>query len=192
MRCLRWVSVAVLSLVSGLAVQAQPSDAWMGIDNAFVQKEFGSSCTVNQDVPPSAADLNADGIEDVVIPARCTDPMMDQGQNGYTVIDPFFAFYGYGNPAITTQYSTELPENRSLALLIIQGIGKEAWRATAAKQKFLIVNLPYKQISIKKIKYKKKTLMAIYAVESGSDQMTSAIVWDGKKYRYLPVGASME
>ena len=192
MRSLKLLAIALWILLCGLSVQAQTSDAWTGVDNAFVQKEFGASCTINKDVPPSAADLNGDGIEDVVIPARCTNPMMDQGQNEYTVIDPYFAFYGYGNPAITTQYTTELPENRSLALLIIHGSGKDAWHATTPKEKFLVVNLPYKQISVKKIKYKKKVAMAIYALETGSDQMTSAIVWDGKKYRYLPVGASMQ
>lgn len=192
MRSMKWFTVVLWLPFFGLPAQAQKPDAWMGVNDAFVQKEFGSSCTVHKEIPPSAADLNGDGIEDIVIAARCTNPMMDQGQNDYVVIDPYFAFFGYGNPAVTTQYTTELPENRSLALLIIHGTGKDAWRSTAPKQKFLIVNLPYKQISVKKIKWKKKVSMAIYALENGSDQMTSAIVWDGKKYRYLPVGASME
>ena len=28
--------------------------------------------------------------------------------------------------------------------------------------------------------------------ETGADEMTSALFWDGKKYRYIPIGASME
>jgi hypothetical protein len=175
-----------------LPARAQTSKPGIAVDDAFVQKEFGSSCTINKALPPSFADLNGDGVEDIVIAARCKDPMMDQGQNGYTVIDPYFAFYGYGNPTVTTQYTTELPEDRSLVLLIIHGSGQDAWHSTAEKQKFLIVNLPYKRIAVKKIKFKKKIVMAIFALETGTDEMTSAIVWDGKKYRYMPVGASME
>jgi hypothetical protein len=184
---------ALLGLTLPLALAAQqPNSNQPAVDNNFVQQEFGSSCKLTEGVPPIAADLNGDGVEDIVIPARCTDPMMDQGDHDYKVIDPYFSFFGYGDPKVTTQYSTELPENRSLVLLIIHGSGKDAWRASAGKQKFLIVNLPYKQVSVKKMKEKKKTVMAVYTLETGGDQMTSAIFWDGKKYRYQPMGASMQ
>jgi len=39
---------------------------------------------------------------------------------------------------------------------------------------------------------KKKAVMAIYAEETSADQMTSVIFWDGKKYRYQPLGAGLE
>ena len=39
---------------------------------------------------------------------------------------------------------------------------------------------------------RKKVANAIYVEEAGADQMTSAIFWDGKKYRYEPMGSSME
>jgi len=42
------------------------------------------------------------------------------------------------------------------------------------------------------MKLKKKTVLAIYVLENGGDQMTSAIYWDGKKYKYEPMGSSME
>jgi len=62
----------------------------------------------------------------------------------------------------------------------------------AKKAKFVIINLPFKQITVKKLTVKKKTVMAIYADETGGDRMTSATFWDGKKYRYQPIGSSME
>jgi hypothetical protein len=34
--------------------------------------------------------------------------------------------------------------------------------------------------------------MAIYVEETGSDQMTSVIFWDGKRYKYEPLGSSLE
>jgi len=52
--------------------------------------------------------------------------------------------------------------------------------------------MPFKQIGLKKMVLKKKSVMALYIEETGADQMTSAIFWDGKKYRYVPIGASME
>jgi hypothetical protein len=54
------------------------------------------------------------------------------------------------------------------------------------------VNLPFKQVTVKKLMVKKKKVMAIYLEETGADQMTSALYWDGKRYHYEPMGASME
>jgi hypothetical protein len=162
------------------------------VDDAFVQKEFGPSCTLNTSVPPVVADLDGDGIEDIVIAARCKNPMMDAAENKFTVLDPYMAFYGFGDPKITTQYSTSQPEMRSLALLIIHGAGAEAWRAAEPKAKFLIVNLAYKAVNVKRLQLRKKVVKAIYVNEAGEDQMTSALFWDGKKYKYQPMGSSME
>jgi len=189
-KCMKSLSTCVLFALFSACLAAQVSAPTALVDNDFVQKQFGTSCTLNPLVSPAVADLDGDGVDDIVIPARCTNPMMDPGQFNYKVIDPFFTFYGYGNPAVTTMYSTELPENRSLVLLIVHGKGKDAWRTP--KEKFLIVNLSYKQIDLKKMKMKKKSIEAIYALENGSDQMTSATYWDGRKYRYMPVGSSLE
>jgi hypothetical protein len=162
------------------------------VDDAFVQKQFGPSCTLNASVPPVLADLDGDGIEDIVIAARCKNPMTDAAENKFTVLDPYMAFYGFGDPRITTQFATSEPEMRSLALLIIHGAGAQGWRAAEPKAKFLIVNLPYKSISVKHLQLRKKVVRAIYVNEATEDQMTSALYWDGKKYKYQPMGSSME
>src|SRR5579862_4340434 len=100
--------------LNGLAQQPmQPM-----VNNDFIQKEFGSNCSLIG-LPPLQADLNGDGIDDIVIPARCTSPMMDEAEQNYLVVDPYNAFFGYGNPKITTQFSTEEPERRGFSLLII-------------------------------------------------------------------------
>ena len=59
------------------------------------------------------------------------------------------------------------------------------------KAKFVIINLPFKQVAVKKLMVKKKPIMAIYAEETGGDRMTSATFRDGKKYRYQPIGSSL-
>jgi len=138
------------------------------------------------------ADLDGDGVEDVVIPARCTSPMVDQAENNFLVVDPYYSFFGYGNPKVTTQFASEDPKRRAFMLLVIHGAGPEAWRSATPKAKFMIVNLPFRDISVKKIVVKKKEHMAIYVEENGADQMTSVVVWDGKKYRYEPLGSSLD
>jgi len=39
---------------------------------------------------------------------------------------------------------------------------------------------------------RKKSVNAMYVEEATADQMTAAVFWDGKKYRYQPLGSSME
>ena len=141
--------------------------------------------------PQLKADLDGDGVEDLVVAARCTNPMADQAEDNFTVVDPYNSFFGYGNTKITSQFASEDPAMRGLVLLVIHGTGEEAWRAATPKAKFVIMNLPFKQIAVKKLKVRKKSVMAIYAEETGADRMTSATFWDGKKYRYQPIGSSM-
>jgi hypothetical protein len=162
------------------------------VDNAFVQKQFGSTCSLIG-IEPLKADLDSDGIEDIVIPAKCTNPMMDQAEDSFVVVDPYNSFFGYGDPRVTTQFASEDPDRRGYTLLVIHGAGAEAWHAAVPKAKFLIVNLPFKLVVVKKMTVKKnKPIMGIFTEETGGDQMTSVIFWDGKKYRYQPLGSSME
>ena len=183
------VSIALSSLA--LAQQAPPPSS-STVDDDFIQKQFGSTCKLMPGPPQLKADLDGDGIEDLVVAGRCKNPLADQAEDNFTVIDPYNQFYGYGNTKITTQFASEDPEVRGLVLLVIHGAGAEAWRAATPKAKFVIINLPFKQIAVKKLAVKKKTVMAIYAEETGGDRMTSATFWDGKKYRYQPIGSSME
>jgi hypothetical protein len=178
---------AGLSLGTTLNGQTSPNPA---IDNDFVAKQFGSTCVL-ADQPPLVADLNGDGVDDIVIPARCKNPMMNQAENQYLVIDPYYAFYGYGNPKITTQFASEDVAHRGVVLLVIHGAGDQAWRSSNPMAKFMIVNTPFDKIYVKKFMVRKKQHMAIYVEESGSG-MDSALFWDGRKYRYQPMGANME
>lgn len=180
--------LAVL-LLAGSAVAQQITQP--AVDNDFVQKQFGSNCSMIG-LPSIKADFDNDGVEDIVIPARCTNPMMDQAEENYAVVDPYNSFFGYGNPQITTQFGSEDPARRGFSLLIIHGAGADAWHAATPKAKFMIVNLPFKNIYVKKLVVRRKEHMAIYADETGGDAQTSVLFWDGKKYRYQPMGSNME
>jgi hypothetical protein len=174
------------------AQQPNSKPATSAVDDDFVQKQFGTTCKLIPGPRPQTADLDGDGIEDVVLVARCTNPLLDQAEHNFQVVDPYNAFFGYGDTKITTQFASEDPQARGLVLLIIHGAGPEAWRSATPGAKFVVINLPFKQILVKKLIVKKKPLMAIYAEETGGDQMTSAIFWDGKKYHYQPLGSGLE
>jgi hypothetical protein len=176
---------------SFLAAQAPPAQVPSPIDNEFVQKQFGSNCSLIN-LAPLVADLDGDGVADVVIPAHCTNPMMDQGENNYLVVDPYNSFFGYGNPVITSQFASEDPERRGYTLLVIHGLGSDAWRSSMPKAKFMIVNLPFKEIYVKKLMMRKREHTAIYVEETGGDAMTSVLFWDGRRYRYHPMGSTMK
>ena len=162
------------------------------VNNDFIQKQFGATCTMLAGPPTYTADLDGDGTEDAVIVAKCTNPLMDETENNFTVIDPYNSFFGYGDTKATSQFASEDPLARGRVLLIIHGAGAEAWYSDTPKAKFVIINLPFKQIAVKKLMVKKKQVMGIFAEESSADQMTSAVFWDGKKYRYQPLGARLE
>jgi len=162
------------------------------IDDAFVQQQFGDQFTLVSSVGAAFGDLDGDGVEDVVIAARCKNPMVDQSEHNFTVIDPYNAFFGYGNPQVTTTFSEGDPTLRGLVILIIHGSGPEAWRSPKPKAKYVVVNLPYKAIYVRKFTLKKKKIEALYVEEAGSLGASSAVFFDGKKFQYVPMGGDME
>jgi hypothetical protein len=161
-------------------------------DNDYVRQQFGDSCSLDPLWKPMTADLNGDGVEDMVMVARCANPLIDQDEKDFKVIDPMNSFYGYGNPKITSGFGQQDPRLKGISLLIVHGSGAEAWRSATPQAKFVVINIAVKTIVVKKMKVKRKKSTAIYVEEATGDQMTSAIFWDGKKYRYEPMGSGME
>jgi len=180
------------SLALLLPAFGQGSPAARKIDNEFVQQQFGNQFTLVPEVAAAFGDLDGDGVEDVVIAARCKNPMLDQGDHNYTVIDPYNDFFGYGDPRLTTTFSEGNPALRGLVVLIIHGAGPDGWRSATPKAKFVIVNLPYRTLSVRKLKLKKRTVEAIYVEEAGDFGASSAVLFDGRKFRYVPMGGDMQ
>ena len=163
------------------------------IGNEFVHQQFGLQFTLVAEIGAVFGDLDGDGVEDAVIAARCKNPLLDEAEHDYTVIDPYYTFYGYGDPKVTTTFVAEGdPKRRGLVVLIIHGAGPQAWRSPSPKAKFVVVNLPYRTLSVRKMRLGKKTVEAVYTEEGDELGNTSALFYDGKKYRYVPMGASLE
>jgi hypothetical protein len=185
-------SAALLLPVFGQTPSATHPAGVRIVDNDFVQQQFGKQFTFVPEVGAMVGDVDGDGVEDIVIAARCKNPMLDQGEHNYTVVDPYYDYFGYGDPRMTTTFSEGDPVNRGLVVLIINGDGPATWRSPTPKSKFVMVNLPYRAISVRKFKLKKRTVEAIFVEEAGDTGDSSAIFFDGKKFRYVPMGGDMQ
>jgi hypothetical protein len=163
------------------------------VDSDFVHQQFGDDFTMLPEIPVVFGDLDGDGIEDVVIAARCKNPLLSQADHSYTVVDPYYDYFGFGDPKVTTTFSEPDPARRGLVVLIIHGAGEDTWRSATPKAKFVVVNLPYKSITVRKMRLnKKKNVEAVYVEEASEMEGSSALFFDGKKFRYVPMGGSMQ
>ena len=163
------------------------------VTDELIHKQFGDNCSLLAGPPQFVADLDDDGIDDLVVAARCKNPMADKDEYSFVVADPYDAFLGYSDIKVTSTFASDAPERRGISLLIIHGGEKDAWRAETPKAKFLLINLPYKTITVKRLTVKKRTTLGIYMEETGEGEQSSSVVfWDGKKYKYQLLGSTLE
>lgn len=159
-----------------------PTPAWV---DEMVKKQFGPEFSVVDDFAPAliTVDLDGDQVEDCVIVGRSKNPLVDQRDYGFKVLDPHNAYFGFGNPKITWDFNMRDPL-RNRFLLVIHGAGTEAWRAAAPKAKFVLINIPFDRLGLTRIEYKKKTINALSTEETSV--LSSVVFWNGKKYRWEP------
>jgi hypothetical protein len=163
------------------------------VTDEFIRKQFGDNCSLLPGPPQFVADLDDDGIEDLVVAAKCKNPMADKDEYSFVVADPYDTSLGYTDIKVTSGFGSDEPERKGLSLLIIHGAEKDGWQAEKPKAKFLLINLPFKTLTVKRLATKKKTILGIYMEETGEGESTSSVLfWDGKKYRYQLLGSTME
>lgn len=172
---------------------APPHSPIPAVTNDLIHKQFGDNCSLLAGPPQFVGDLDGDGIDDLVVAARCKNPMADRDEYNFTVADPYDTFLGFGNVKITSTFATDVPERRGVVLLIIHGAGKDAWRADKPKDKFLLINLPFKSLAMKRLTLRKRNTLGIFMEEDGEgESMSSVVFWDGRHYRYQVLGSTME
>jgi hypothetical protein len=172
---------------------AHPTTPSPAVTDEYVHKEFGDNCSVLAGPPQFAGDLDGDGVDDLVIAARCKNPMADQAEYGFHVTDPYDSFLGFGDVKVTSTFASDSPERKGVCLLVVHGVGPQAWRSDKPKPKFVLINLPFKTVTVKRLALKKRLVLGIYMEEQGEGEATSSVVfWDGKKYHYQVLGADLE
>jgi hypothetical protein len=160
------------------------------VTDDFVHREFGDGCSVLQGPQQFVADMDGDGVEDLVIAARCKNPIADRDEYGFAVADPYDTFLGFGDVRVTSTFASDEPGRRGVCLLIVHGNGTDAWRANTPKAKFVLINLPFKTLAVKRLALRKKNVLGVFMEEQGEgENTTSVIFWDGKRYRYQILGA---
>ena len=175
------------------ALPAHAKSPSPAVTDDFIHKQFGDNCSLLAGPPQFVADLDGDGVDDLVVAARCKNPMADRDEYSFVVADPYDTFLGFGDVKVTSTFASDEPARRGVCLLIIHGAGNDAWRAEQPKAKFLLINLPFKTLAVKRLTVKKKTILGIYMEETGEGENTSSVVyWDGKKYKYQQLGSTME
>ena len=103
------------------------------------------------------------------------------------------SFLGFGDVKVTSSFGSDEPDRKGLCVLIVHGAEKDAWHATKPKAKFMLINLPFKALTVKRLAVKKTTVLGIYLEEKGEGENNSSVIFfDGKKYKYQPLGSTME
>jgi len=163
------------------------------VTDEFIHQQFGDNCSLLAGPPQFVADLDGDGIDDLVVAARCKNPMEDKDEHSFVVADPYDTFLGFGDVKVTSTFASDAPERRGVCLLIVHGTGDDAWRTENPKAKFLMINLPFKNLTVKRLTTKKKTVLGVYMEEAGEGENTSSVLyWDGKRYKYQQLGSTLE
>lgn len=199
-KCVLLPVIALSLIVAAVAEKKQPPPPPArahypspAVTDDFIQKQFGENCSLLPGPPQYVGDLDGDGIDDLVVAARCRNPMADRDEYSFVVADPFDTALGFGDVKVTSTFASDEPDRRGISLLIIHGADKDAWQAETPKAKFLLINLPFKTITVKRFAVKKRTVLGVYMEEQGEGENTSSVLfWDGKKYKYQMLGATME
>ncbi len=145
---------------------------------ATVDSNYGDGFTLDPKYQPLTGDFDADGTQDLALVAITKSPLANSVEKSFRVIDPYDAYFGFGDPRVTTKFS-DFGDGTSHCVLIIHD-----WKNANPKTKFLVVNLPFEKLELVKLPYKKKTLVAISATELGG--LNAVVFWDGKKWKWEP------
>src|SRR5580692_10598508 len=113
MSCPRFLNLPVLVLLvltagsSTFAAQKKQLSPSPAITDEYVHKQFGDNCSVLPDYPQFTGDMDGDGVDDLVVVARCKNPMADRDEYSFQISDPYDAFIGFGDVKVTSSFGSD-------------------------------------------------------------------------------------
>jgi hypothetical protein len=173
---MRRILLAILFAASAVLTAAQQAPAPALDPLQLCAREFGDGFKLDPKFSPMLSDLDGDAQEDVVLVATSKNVLGGELDHHYRTIDPYDAYFGWGDPKVTVQFAATNAVVTHYLLVV------HNWRAPKAK--FVIINLPFDKLSIARLVRGKKTLNTIHAEEMGG--LASDVFWDGKKYKWVP------
>ena len=159
----------------------------------YVAQQFGPSFKVNPKFPPMFGDLDGDGNEDVVLFANSATPLLGQEQFEFKVEDPYDAYFGSGDPAITSEFNLHMDGSSDIVIVLGWRLPPQPVRkSNKAKRvsKFVLINTPFRSCSMTSFRLKKKDIQAIETVDRTN--LHSIVFWDGKRWRWNAQGIGEE
>jgi hypothetical protein len=182
--------VAVLAaILCSISLQSQQPVSESGNSlnlQAIVDAQFGAGFTIDAKFKALEADFDFDGAQDLAVVATGKNPLANSLQKNFKVVDPYDAYFGFGDARITAKFS-DFGDGNAHCVLIIHD-----WHAEAPKGKFVLVNVPFEKLELSATPATKKpkkgrpaTIVGLSAQEGGG--LNAFVFWDGKKYRWEPV-----
>lgn len=184
-RMLCRLAICLLGTLPLLAQSAAPPVVPpLGDPVAYLAQQFGPSFQLDRSVPPMFGDLDGDGREDVVLVGTSSTPLLSQEQFSFKVEDPYSAYFGTGDPKITSQFSLHFDGSGRCFLIVFD------WRQPPAKSKlpakFVLINTPFESAKLVPLRFKKRNIQAIEAVDRTT--LHSLVFWTGKRWVWSAQG----
>ena len=148
------------------------------VTDELIHKQFGDNCSLLSGPPQFVADMDEDGIDDLVVAAKCKNPMADKDEYSFVVADPYHTFLGYGDVKVIHVCIRRTGTTR-VSLLIIHGAEKDDWRAETPKAKFLLINMPFKTLVVKRLTIKREQSSVTWKKGRG-ENISSVIFGTGR------------
>lgn len=188
LRYLAGILLPVLLLAAPARAQQPAHKGGMIQDPAaFAAAEFGAGCKLDRAFAPLYGDLDGDGLEDVVLVAKCTSVLAGEKGFGYKVVDPYDAYYGNGDPTITTQFTLHFDGSARNLLIVFD------WRhETPAKKplkpptKFIIINLPFEKLNVIDFRSKKMQYQTIETIDRTT--LHALVIYTNRKWVWAAQG----